>query len=52
MAAGKYIMNSCEEFLASEVKLLEQQFEAAYETFQQEHEHETPVRRDDLRELS
>jgi len=39
-AAGEYIVNSREEFLASEVKPLEQQLEAAYETFQQDHEHE------------
>ena len=39
-AAGEYIVNSREEFLAGEVKPLEQQLEAAYETFQQEHEHE------------
>jgi exodeoxyribonuclease VII large subunit len=39
-AAGEYIVNSREEFLASEVKPLEQQLEAAYETFQQEHKHE------------
>ncbi|WP_247010772.1 exodeoxyribonuclease VII large subunit [Halorientalis litorea] len=39
-AAGEYIVNSREEFLASEVKPLEQHLEAEYETFQQEHEHE------------
>jgi len=39
-AAGEYIVNSREEFFASEVKPLEQQLEAAYETFQQEYEHE------------
>jgi len=39
-AAGEYIATSREEFLASEIKPLEQQFEAAYETFEQEHEHE------------
>ena len=39
-AAGEYIVNSREEFLAGEVKPLEQQLEARYETFQQEHEHE------------
>jgi len=39
-AAGEYIVNSREEFLAGEVKPLEQQLEAGYETFQQEHEHE------------
>jgi len=39
-AAGEYIVNSREPFLASEVKPLEQQSEAAYENFQQKHEHE------------
>ncbi|WP_435065729.1 exodeoxyribonuclease VII large subunit [Halobaculum sp. EA56] len=39
-AAGEYIVKSREEFLASEVEPLEQQLEAAYQTFQQEHEHE------------
>lgn len=39
-AAGEYIVNSREEFLASDVKPLAQQLEAAYETFQQEHKHE------------
>ncbi|GAA0729220.1 exodeoxyribonuclease VII large subunit [Halorubrum trapanicum] len=39
-AAGEYIVNSREEFLAGEVKPLAQQLDAAYETFQQEHEHE------------
>ena len=39
-AAGEYIVDSREKFLASEVKPLEQQLEAGYETFQQEHEHE------------
>ncbi|WP_247010711.1 exodeoxyribonuclease VII large subunit [Halorientalis litorea] len=38
-AAGEYIVNSREEFLAGEVKPLAQQLDAAYETFQQEHEH-------------
>jgi exodeoxyribonuclease VII large subunit len=39
-AAGAYIVNSRRESLASEVKPLEVQLEAAYETVQQEHEHE------------
>ena len=39
-AAGEYIANSREEFLASEIEPLEQQLVAAYETFQQDHEHE------------
>ncbi|MCD2200675.1 exodeoxyribonuclease VII large subunit [Halobacterium sp. KA-4] len=39
-AAGEYIVNSREEFFAGEVKPLAQQLDAAYETFQQEHEHE------------
>jgi len=39
-AAGEYIVNSREEFLAGEIEPLEQQLEAEYETFQQEHEHE------------
>ena len=39
-AAGEYIANSREEFFAGEVKPLNQQLDAAYETFQQEHEHE------------
>lgn len=39
-AVGEYIVNSRQEFLASEIKPLEQQLDAAYETFQQEHEHE------------
>ncbi|QRV18078.1 exodeoxyribonuclease VII large subunit (plasmid) [Haloterrigena salifodinae] len=39
-AAGEYIVNSRAEFLASEIEPLGQQLEAAYETFQQEHEHE------------
>lgn len=39
-AAGEYIVNSREEFLAGKVKPLEQQLETEYETFQQEHEHE------------
>jgi exodeoxyribonuclease VII large subunit len=38
-AAGEYIVNSREEFFAGEVKPLAQQLDAAYETFQQEHEH-------------
>jgi len=39
-AAGEYIVNSREEFLAGEITPLAQQLDAAYETFQQEHEHE------------
>ena len=39
-AAGEYIAKSRNEFLASEIDPLEQQLEAAYETFEQEHEHE------------
>jgi len=39
-AAGEYIVNSREEFFVGEVKPLKQQLDAAYETFQQEHEHE------------
>jgi exodeoxyribonuclease VII large subunit len=39
-AAGEYIVNSRSDFLASEIDPLEQQLEAAYETFEQEHEHE------------
>ncbi|MFK8215524.1 exodeoxyribonuclease VII large subunit [Haloferax volcanii] len=39
-AAGEYIVNSRQEFLASEIEPLEQQLDAAYETFQQDHEHE------------
>jgi len=39
-AAGEYIVNSREEFFPDEVKPLAQQLDAAYETFQQEHEHE------------
>ncbi|MFC5135352.1 MULTISPECIES: exodeoxyribonuclease VII large subunit [Haloferacaceae] len=39
-AAGEYIVNSREEFFAGEVKPLAQQLDAAYETFQQELEHE------------
>jgi len=40
-AAGEYIVNSREEFLAGEITpLAAQQLDAAYETFQQEHEHE------------
>ncbi|MFC7198511.1 exodeoxyribonuclease VII large subunit [Halospeciosus flavus] len=39
-AAGEYIVNSREEFFPGEVKPLAQQLDAAYETFQQEHEHE------------
>jgi len=39
-AAGEYIVNSRQEFLASEIEPLEQQLDVAYETFQQEHEHE------------
>ena len=42
-AAGEYIVNSREEFLAGEVKPLAQQLDAAYETFQQEHEHEAEL---------
>ncbi|GGM51223.1 exodeoxyribonuclease VII large subunit [Haloarcula argentinensis] len=38
--AGEYIVNSRQEFLASAIEPLEQQLNAAYETFQQEHEHE------------
>jgi len=34
-AAGEYIVNSREEFLAGEIKPLAQQLDAAYETFQQ-----------------
>ena len=33
-------MNSRQESLASEIEPLEQQLDAAYETFQQDHEHE------------
>jgi exodeoxyribonuclease VII large subunit len=39
-AAGEYIVNSREDVFAGEVKPLAQQLDAAYETFQQEHEHE------------
>lgn len=39
-AAGEYIVNSREEFLAGEITPLAQKLDAAYETFQQEHEHE------------
>jgi len=33
-------VNSRQESLASEIEPLEQQLDAAYETFQQDHEHE------------
>ena len=39
-AAGEYIAKSRNDFLASEIEPLEQQLKAAYETFEQEHEHE------------
>jgi len=39
-AAGEYIAKSQNDFLASEIEPLERQFEAAYETFEQEHEHD------------
>ena len=39
-AAGEYIATSRDDFLAGEVEPLEQQLEAAYETFEQAHEHE------------
>ena len=39
-AAGEYIVKSRNDFLASEVGSLEQQLDTAYETFEQEHEHE------------
>jgi len=39
-AAGEYITKSRDDFLASEIDPLEQQLEAAFETFEQEHEHE------------
>ena len=39
-AAGEYIAESRSDFLASDIDPLEQQLEAAYETFEQEHEHE------------
>jgi exodeoxyribonuclease VII large subunit len=39
-AAGEYIAKSRNDFLASEIESLEQQLEATYETFEQEHEHE------------
>jgi exodeoxyribonuclease VII large subunit len=39
-AAGEYTANSREEFIASQIEPMEQQLETAYETFQQEHEHE------------
>ncbi|WP_245154599.1 exodeoxyribonuclease VII large subunit [Halorussus marinus] len=39
-AAGEYTVNFRKEFLASEIEPLKQQLDAAYETFQQEHEHE------------
>ena len=39
-AAGEYIAKSRNDFLASEIEPLEQQLEAAYETFEQAHEHE------------
>ena len=39
-AAGEYIAKSRNDFLASDIDPLEQQLEGAYETFEQEHEHE------------
>ena len=39
-AAGEYTANSREDFIASEIEPMGQQLETAYETFQQEHEHE------------
>jgi exodeoxyribonuclease VII large subunit len=39
-AAGEYIAKSRNDYLASEIDSLEQQLEAAYETFEQEHEQE------------
>jgi len=39
-AAGEYIAKSWNDFLAGEIEPLEQQLAAAYETFEQEHEHE------------
>jgi len=42
-AAGEYIVNSRNDFLASEIEPLEQQLNAAYETFEQEHEHEAEL---------
>jgi exodeoxyribonuclease VII large subunit len=39
-AAGEYIVKSRNDFLASEIDPLEQQLDTAYETFEQEHEHE------------
>ncbi|MFC7325883.1 exodeoxyribonuclease VII large subunit [Halorubrum rutilum] len=39
-AAGESIATSRNDFLASEIEPLEQQLEAAYKTFEQEHEHE------------
>ncbi len=39
-AAGEYIAKSRNDFLASEIEPLEQQLEAAYETFEQAHDHE------------
>jgi exodeoxyribonuclease VII large subunit len=39
-AAGEYIAKSRNDFLAGEIEPLEQQLAAAYETFEQEHEHE------------
>ena len=39
-AAGEYIAKSRNDLLASEIELLEQQLEAAYKTFEREHEHE------------
>ena len=39
-AAGEYIVKSREEFLDSEIVPLEQDLDAAYETFKQEHKHE------------
>ena len=39
-AAGEYIAESRNDSLASDIDPLEQQLEAAYETFEQEHEHE------------
>ena len=39
-ASGEYIAMSRNDFLSSEIEPLEQQLEAAYETFEQAHEHE------------
>jgi exodeoxyribonuclease VII large subunit len=43
-AAGEYVARSRDEFINSEIDPLEQQLDAAYETFEQDHKHEEELK--------